>query len=171
MRELRERLDRERRGKRLEISAMVLGSEEDNLRYGLDLRRLVRETLLDEIYVYPWDFGGTSREVDFAFFREICAPAGVPFFPSLNTGYLAGNELIEQALQCYREGAAGLTAFDAEFLALAPDLERWLALARFGHLEEMTARLDTSPAEVRYTTFHRLGNQIRDSRYGPYWGG
>jgi len=165
MRELRARLDEE--GRRLEISAMVLGSEADNLRYGLDLRRLAAEALLDEIYVYPWDFGGTSRETDFTFFREI----GVPFYPSLNTGYLAGKELLEQALQCYAEGAASVTAFDAEFLALAPDLERWLAVSRFGHLDEMNVRLESASAEVHYTTFHRLGDQIRDGRYGPYWGG
>ena len=175
LRELRAALENERRtradGKRLEISAMVLGNEEDNLLYGLDLRRLAAESLLDEIYIYPWDFGGNRGEYDFSFFREICTPRRVPFFPSINTGYLAGNELIRQAMSFYEEGAAGITVFDAEAIAEAPDLGRWLDVSRFGHLDEMRARADSCAPEVEYATFHRLGSQIRDGRFGPYWGG
>ena len=171
MQELRNRLDSMSPGKRLEISAMVLGAEEDNLQYGLDLRRLVDAGLVDELYVYPWGFGNLRWDYDLAFFREICSPRGLPFFASLNIGYFKGKELFQQAMDLYREGAAGLTIFDANSMAEETDLARWQAVSRCGHVEELAARLESTPSEVTYTTFHRLGNQIRDSRFGPYWGG
>jgi hypothetical protein len=54
---------------------------------------------------------------------------------------------------------------------MQPDLARWQMVSRMGHIDELEARLDLPPDEVSLTTFHRLGNQIRDTRYGPYWGG
>lgn len=175
LRELRAELDAltpSRGGVRLPISAMVLGCEHDNLIYGLDLRALVAAGLLDELYVYPWDFGGEKGQYDLAFFREICAPRGVPFFPSLYTGYHKGPALVREALSYYEAGAAGVTSFDAvDVLADAPDLAEWLSVARFGHVEEMRARVDQTHAPVRYHTFRKLGNQVRNGRYGPYWGG
>ncbi|MCX5659237.1 MAG: hypothetical protein NTW19_05880 [Planctomycetota bacterium] len=175
MRELRDAVDAEQRrrgdGKSLEISAMVLGTEADNLRYGLDLRRLVEASLLDEIHIYPYDFGAVEGGFDLAFFREICAARRVPFYPTLNTGYHTGRPLFEQALEFYAQGAAGVTVFDAEHLANEPNHEKWFTLSRMGHVEELKARLDVAGSEVTYKTFHRLGDQIRDSRYGPFWGG
>jgi hypothetical protein len=175
MEELRARLDDRDRtradGKRTEISAMVLGNEEDNLRYGLDVRRLVDHALLDEIHIYPWDFGGVRGTYDLAFFRQICAARQVPFHPALDIGRLAGKELLQQGIDFYNAGASGITVFDAENLAEAENLPRWVEVARFGHREEMLARLVEPPSTMAYTPFHRLGDQIRDGRYGPFWGG
>lgn len=73
MTELRLRLDQEqkRRGsdERLAISACVLGTEEDNLGYGIDIRRWSEAGLIDEVHsLFGRDVAHerTSREIDFA---------------------------------------------------------------------------------------------------------
>ena len=57
MRELRGKLDQEQArradGKRIELSAMVLGNHYDNYQYGVDVRRLVGEGLWMKFLYIP----------------------------------------------------------------------------------------------------------------------
>jgi hypothetical protein len=54
------------------------------------------------------------------------------------------------------------------------DVFDWMWLSRFGHAEETAWRLKNlslgaPPRSI--LKFHKLGDHIRDSRYGPFWGG
>jgi hypothetical protein len=181
MRELRVRMDQEqvRRGdgKRLTVSAMVLGTELNNYQYGLDIRRLVKEGLLDEISIYPWDFGGKKvpkfgpGAYDLNFFNEVCKPKGVPFRPSLPVHWPQLKDQVQEAISFFDTGADGVCLWDAP----VGDAETWRSIySRLGHVDEMRQRLQSvgplAPKPV-YQCFHILGEQVRDSRFPPWWGG
>lgn len=173
-RELRAMLNREekRRGNgiHLEISVCVLGTEPDNLQYGVDIRRLVKEGLLDEIYIYPYDFGATRKGgFDLAFFREVCVAKGIPFYPALATHWDL-NKQIDQGLSFLDEGAAGVFVWDGGGQGF-----NWQTIhSRFGHPDEIRKRKEkldfNRPPRIMYY-FHKLGNKIYDSRFPPVWGG
>jgi len=168
MREVRTMLDEEQKrrgdGKRLLLSAVVLGNEDDNAWYGVDIRRLVREGLLDHIMIYPFDFGARKGGFDLAFFREVCKPKGIPFRPA---GAFDTKKLLEYAAGHYADGADGIAIWDA----VGRDIDDWLPLSRMGHEAEMRARLKAGLPRSRYYYFHRLGNNVMDGRFSPIWGG
>ena len=62
--ELRAKINEEEQrradGRHIEISVMVLEASENVLQYGVDIARLVKEKLLDVVYVYQFDFGATK---------------------------------------------------------------------------------------------------------------
>jgi hypothetical protein len=163
--ELRAALDQEQQrrgdGKHIEISAAVLVNEINNLQYGVDLRRLINEGLMDELFIIS-GFGATrGGDLDLDFFREICRPKGTRFSPWV-TNSVPLRQQIKTALAYYEAGAYG--AYDSGDL-------------RFGHVEELKWRLEqleklnTDRMPVKYYYFHRLGDNIRDTRYGCWWGG
>ncbi len=168
-REVRLALDQEqsrrKNGKRLVISAMLLGNEPDNLQYGVDVRRLVAEGLLDEISIYPYDFGARKGGFDMKFFREVCGPKGIPFRPAPVGSDPKG--LLEQSLSFYEQGADGIAFWDAS----DPDINRWSLISRLGRTAEMRARLRDGIRKQTYYFFHRLGDNVMNGRYGPIWGG
>jgi hypothetical protein len=179
MRELRVRMDQEqvRRGdgKHLEISAMVLGTELNNYQYGVDIRRLVNESLLDEISIYPWDFGAKHvpkfGAYDLEFFNKVCKPKGIPFRPSIPTHWPELKDQVKEAISFYEAGAEGVCIWDAP----TGDAATWNSIySRLGHVDEMRLRLQNiqplTPKPV-YQCFHVLGEQVRDSRFPPWWGG
>jgi len=174
--ELKTMLDQESKarnsGERLKISASVLGTEPDNLQYGVDIRRLVNEELIDFMTLYPWDFGATRKGgYDLAFFREVCGPKGIPFYASIPVHYPDVEKQIKECLSFYDAGANGLSIWDAG----PEDIYTWTGIySRFGHPEEVrpllrTAQVNKPPRTVHF--FHRLGEQIRDGRFPPHWGG
>lgn len=172
MRELRLRLDQEQArrgdGKRLELSAMVLPNHDDNYIYGLDIRRLIDEGLLDEILIYQWGFGGKTGKLDLDFFRQVCKPKGVRFRPSLPIHLPDLKDQIKDGLSFYDGGADGVCMVDPYI----SDIGAWSSVySRFGHIEEMRARLQSTKPAVAYSFFHLLDGQVRDGRFPPYWGG
>ena len=178
MQELRMMLDEEERrrgnGKRLELSIMVLGNEQDNLQFGIDIRRLVEEELVDEIMPYAWGFGSTyPRRYDLEFFRDACQAKGVPFSPSTAASWHLPQYYPFSLVRSFYDGeASGVTIWDA-FYGVT-DIYQWSVISRYGHIEETLWRLqnleETKPPRKRYS-FHRLGDQIRDGRFGVEWGG
>ncbi|MFH1566779.1 MAG: hypothetical protein ABIL09_02190 [Gemmatimonadota bacterium] len=172
MRELRAMLDEEgaSRGTRLASSIMVLGNEADNLRYGVDLRRLVAEGLADEVYAYKWDFGASHRAYDLQYLREACGAGGVPFSPA-TAAFFREPHYPPRLVRSFLEGgASGVAIWDAG----VEDIYHWSVISRFGHAEETLRRIeglgDAEPPR-RHVRFHRLGEHIGDGRFGPYWGG
>ena len=173
--ELRQMLDGEeavrQHGERLLVSASVLGTNEDNIQYGLDIRRLVDEGLLDEIYIYPYDFGATKKGgFDLGFFREVCGPKRIPFHPALATHW-AIDQQIAQGLSFVEEGASGIYIWDA----WDQETDRWHSIySRFGHFDEIRLRqgkLDFSKPPRTMYYFHKLGDKIYDGRFPVVWGG
>jgi len=168
--ELRAVLDAEQQrrgdGKRLALSVLINASAQDDLTYGVDLRRLVAAKLVDEVFT-EHGFGSTSGSFNLEFLREVCQPAGVPFSPGI---YHSGTRYKSVLPGYYASGAHGLTVWDAEI----DDIYEWCWMSRFGHVEETQWRiknLDLSKPPRTIHLFKKLGDQIRDGRFGPYWGG
>ncbi len=157
-------------GKRLELSAMVLGNESDNLLYGGDVRRWVDEGLMDQIYTYKWDFGAKKRVDDIPFFTGVCGPRKVGYYPSFTVDPPGYANPLEDAIKWYEQGVDGLTFFDANGMKPA----HWAVFSRAGHVDEFKERaklVAAAPARPVQTRFHRLGGKVMDGRFPPYWGG
>ena len=184
MRELRGMLDQEqdRRndGKRLEISLMVFGDESRNLEFGIDIRQLVEEGLVDELFPWGWEFPHVieyrhkKHGFDLDFFRDVCGKNKIPFSPTIVQ--LENNRESWQSLSGVRRfiesGAKGIAVWDPNTLEC--DIYYWSVVSRFGHVEETLWReknLDIFNPPRSYHEFHRLGEHIRDGRFGVQWGG
>jgi hypothetical protein len=167
-RELRAMLDEEGKArgdrKRLPLSIMILGTGQDDLQYGVDVRRLVDEKLVDGISVM-WGFGRTTNDYNLSLLKTVCQPKGIPFYGGVDSqvGYATVPTF-------YASGANGVAVWDAKVV----DIFEWMWVSRFGHAEETAWRLKNlslgNPPRSIFR-FHKLGDQIRDSRYGPFWGG
>ncbi len=168
--ELRAALDEERKrrgsGQRLALSLLINATSDDDRFYGVDLRRLVAAKLVDAVFT-EHGFGATTKDFNLPFLREVCEPAGVPFSPGI---YQNGTRYKSVLPGFHEAGARGLTVWDAE----VEDIYEWRWMTRFGHVEEAQWRiqnLDLKKAPRTIHLFHKLGDQIRDGRYGPHWGG
>lgn len=172
MRELRAMLDEESKGRkdRLVSSIMILGNEPDNLQYGVDIRRLVAEGLVDEIFSYMWDFGSQNRYYDFNYFHEACREKGVPFSPSTASFFKDPCYTLSMVKPFLESTAKGVAIWDGA----VEDIYQWSIISRFGHKKETLWRVenlkDLNPPR-KYIRFHKLGEHIVDGRFGPYWGG
>jgi hypothetical protein len=167
-REVRAMLDGEQArrgdGKRLVISINTLGNEHDNLFYGIDLRQLSTEKLIDEVYVYPWNFGAMRANLDMDFLKEACVSKGVQISPMYYVGY--GDEKIKaEALACFGKGASGIAFFDINVQANTPS---WGFYSRLGHVDDYGNLKSPEPVFLR---IHKIGEEIIDGRFGPWWGG
>lgn len=173
MNEVREMLDEEqaRRGQaeRLEISAFVLASEADNLKYGLDVRGWVEAGLLDEVSPYLGAGGGAAREYDLEFFAEACGERGVPWRPTIIAWRAPEpDEMMNLALRYYDAGASGITFWDGNSLTTRTD--RWSIISRMGHVEELRERAEQGLPSTTIMRPHRLGGVVVGGRYSPNWG-
>jgi hypothetical protein len=172
--ELRKELDEEQKrrgdGSHIDISVMVLGSDENNLQYGVDIRRLVKEKLLDVVYVYQFDFGATKEpRFDTEYFRSACTEQGVPWFPTVDPPYDLTGQL-PHATELYQSGASGLTFWDAGGV----DTYKWAVQSRLGHANEVKWRsenMDLEHPPRKFYFFKWWGAQRMDVRFPPYWGG
>jgi hypothetical protein len=172
--ELRARLDKEEQcradGRHIEISTMVLGTNENNLQYGVDVRRLMEEKLLDDVYIYQFDFGATKGPgYDAEYFRQASETQAVPHSPTVDPPYDLKGQL-QHALSLYDSGAPGLTFWDAGGV----DVYTWAIQSRLGHIDEIRWRhknLDSEKPPRNFHFFKWWGAQRMDVRFAPYWGG
>jgi hypothetical protein len=177
MSEIREMLDScDHPGtERPRFSITVLGTEADNLQYGLDIRRLIDERIIDEIFVYKWGFGNKRFAYDLDFFKEICLPKAIPFSPTTAPYFHPDYYTFPLIESFYDIGAAGVMVWDAEVL----DIYDWSVISRFGHEDETKWRFTemkkvngeiTKPPH-KYLEFHKMSTNVLDGRYKIYWGG
>jgi len=167
--ELRAMLDevqtRNASSNRLDLSIIINGTAQDDRTYGVDLRRLAADHLVDEVFTEQ-GFGVSANTLNLDFLASTCQMHGIPFSP----GIFYGGIRFPNIPQFYDAGVHGLTFWDAA----VGDIFEWQWISRFGHPEETRWRLQNldlqkPPRTIHF--FHKLGNQIRDSRFGPYWGG
>ncbi len=170
MHQLRERLDQEQvrrpAGRRLALSVCVLGTEADNLRYGIDLRTWSEAGLVDEVHVYRYNFGPTSPVCDMAFLREACQLHGVHVSPMFSPN-VDGATVLAEAQAYYGEGADGLGVWDA----YTDDVRVMSMWARLGHPEEIAACAARYPSEPVHLPLRSMDGESMDSRFPIYWGG
>jgi hypothetical protein len=184
MRELRVMLDQEqdRRndGKRLEISLKVFGDESRNLEFGIDIRRLMEEGLVDELFPWGWEFPHAIEHThkkhgfDLDFLRDVCGKK-IPFSPTIMQVLEKDRESwhsLSGVRRFVESGGKGIAVWDPNTLEC--DIYHWSVFSRFGHVEETLWReenLDVLSPPRNYHEFHRLGEHIRDGRIGVQWGG
>jgi hypothetical protein len=95
----------------------------------------------------------------------------IPFSPGIYKG-VAGfsKKPYAELLPYYDSGAHGLCVWDAEIM----DIYDWCWMSRMGHVEETRWRVGNlnlkNPPRTIYK-FHKLGDQVRNGRFGPQWGG
>jgi hypothetical protein len=126
---------------------------------------LVSAQLVDAVFT-EFGFGATKREVNLDLLRQVCLPAKIPFSPGV---YSAASSW-SVVPKFYDSGAHGVTVWDAQ----ASDIFEWRWMCRLGHADETRWRLNNlklSNAPRAIYQFRKLGDQVRDGRYGPHWGG
>lgn len=169
LREIRAMLDEEakrRGGARLELSANVLPTEADNLRFGVDVRTWAKEGLLDLVCPDSGAYGVRKREYDLAFFREVCAPRKVRFAPSFVTWRMPDlAEVVRKTAEFYEAGADGVTFWDGNSAAGVPT--KWGVLSRLGHIEETAERVGEGAAQPVTVRLHKIGGVVVDGPYSP----
>lgn len=171
MGEIRAMLDEvgRKRGQRLQLSAMVLADEADNRRFGLDVAGWVKAGLVDLVLPYLHAGGGRAKEYDLAFFRRVCAPAGVPVKPTVigwETPDLAS--LLQRVGGLYDQGADGVTVWDGNSGDDRSD--RWCLLSRLGSAEDVRQMTADGPPGQANLRFHKLGGVVMDGHFDPNWG-
>jgi hypothetical protein len=134
------------------------------------VKHLLKETLLDAIYVYQFDFGATKGPgYDAEFFRQAHETQSVPHFPTVDPPYDLKGQLLH-ALTLYESGARGLTFWDAGGV----DVHTWAIQSRLGRIDEIRWRHKNLDVEKPARSFHFFkwwGSQRMDVRFPPYWGG
>jgi hypothetical protein len=168
-RELRSALDDEQKRRKsdtkLQLSVLINATAEDDRGFGVDLRRLVSERLVDEVFT-EHGFGATAKRVNYKLLQQACDAAKIPFSP----GIYKDRSQWSLVPGHYEKGARGVTVWDAEMI----DMYEWAWMSRFGHVDETRWRLNNLNMDKAPRTIHRfdmLGGQIRNGRFGPHWGG
>ena len=163
MREIRQLLDETQQtkklGRRLKLSAMVLETEADNRKFGLDVERWVSDGLIDVIGVYKGSCHASGKPIDMAYFKRITDGTNVPVHPCLIAWALPSTEaMLKQTLEWYDAGADGVLFWDPS--GMCCDGVRWPIMSRLGHDTEVRQRaLEGKPSPVSIG-LKRLGNHI-----------
>ena len=145
MRELREALSeiagQRSRRQPLEVSAIVLSSEEENLYYGLDLEEWVKQGLVDTLMPYSSVRGINSSKDSFVnpadaeFFYRITRGTQCKLALNLMPRQLSGDEYRRRAHALYQAGSNHLFFWDTN--ARNDFSPSWDALRRLGHRQEL----------------------------------
>ncbi len=173
MREVRAMLDAEQArrgaGPRLDISAFVLANEADNMKYGIDVRGWVEADLLDELSPYRGAGGGTAKDYDLAFFKQVCEKRQIPWRPTVIAWSAPQiDDLMQLAVRYYDAGASGLTLWDGN--SLANHTAKWAVVSRLGHVEELRRRAEEGAPAATSLRMQRVGGVAVGGRYSPNWG-
>ena len=94
--------------------ASVVHNKDDNIKYGLDVERWIKEGLIDKIGIFPSAFHtDTRRPIDLEWFSKITAGTKVEFYPLMIGWRLSSFEdTISEAQKFYKGGAAGIVFWD-----------------------------------------------------------
>ncbi|MBM3500728.1 MAG: hypothetical protein FJX74_18880 [Armatimonadetes bacterium] len=162
MRDLRRLLDEtaaEQGGPRLALSAMVLETEEDNRKFGLDVERWVREGLVDSLGVYRGSSHASGKPVDMPFFRRITEGTEVTVHPCMVAWALPKTpDVLRSAVGFYDEGADGILFWDPS--GLCRDGALWPLVSRLGHVEETRLRAELGEPTPVTLGLTKLGDHV-----------
>ena len=160
MREVREAMNavakEQKRSKPLEISAIVMGTEDDNLYYGMDLKAWIDAGLVDTIIPYGFtDVGNLwANPSDIEFFLRITKGTRCKLAPNLMPRQISPEEYRSRAQRLYQAGVENLFFWDtnARYSFTRP----WDVLRRLGHRDEIEAWVRAGSPELALP-----GNKLR----------
>lgn len=146
MQEVRQAMDEisgRKGGKRLQVSAVVMGTEERNQFYALDLRHWVRQGLVD--WIIPYQSGNdlvSTRDsfdnpADAAYFVNLVKGTSCKVAPNLLPRELPPTTYLKRAAALYGAGVDGLYCWDT--FNRCDYSDSWAALRRLGHRNELEA--------------------------------
>jgi len=171
MREVREAMDQagleQGRGKRLEVSAVVMGSLEENLFHAIDLKAWVDEGLIDVIMPYSSFHDLESMEEawtdpgDIMPFVSITKGTACKLAPNIMPRQLSPEAIRRRAAALYEAGVDNLFLWDADVLQpRSNSAGSWNVFKRLGHREEIEAWQDAGePAlDTPIVTITNLGD-------------
>jgi hypothetical protein len=163
MREIRQLLDETQKAngltKRLKLSAMLLETEADNRKFGLDAERWVRDGLLDQIGIYRGSSHTSGNPIDMAYYKRITAETNVPVCPGLVAWALpAAGEWVRQSVEWYDAGASGILVWDPS--DKCQNGVEWPVLSRLGHLDEIRKQADQGMPTAVTLNLQRIGTAI-----------
>ncbi len=151
-------------GTPLELSAIVLSSEEENLYYGLDLEEWVRQGLVDTLMPYSSVRGINSRKdswvdpTEAEFFYRITKGTACKLALNLMPRQLSPDQYRERALRLYQAGSEHLFFWDTN--ARNDFSPSWDVLRRLGHRQELEAwdRAGRPKHQAPGSKLHKLGD-------------
>ena len=166
MREVREAMDaaseEQGRGRRIEVSAIVMSTEEENLYRGMDLRAWVDEGLVDTLIPYTSapnlnSFVESWTDVrDLDFFIALTKDTPCKLAPNLMPRNMSAEDYMRRAASLHDAGIENFFFWDCTENRGGPDAQSWSAMRRLGHREEVEAwakgeqvSLETSRMDVR----------------------
>ena len=171
MRDLRALLDEagaRRGGRRLQLSAMVLETEEDNRRFGLDVERWVKEGLIESLGVYRGASHASGKPIDMGFFTRITEGTEVTVHPCMIAWALPKTQdVLRDTVRFYEEGADGVLFWDPSGLCREGAL--WPTVSRLGHVEEARLRAELGEPAPVTLGLTRLGDHV-NGRWTPMAG-
>jgi hypothetical protein len=141
MRRLRELSRSSETGRRLELSAWVLGSEAENVYYGLDVRTWIREGLLDTVIPYTsaarlssWE-PAWEKPADVQHWLDLTRGSPCRLALNIMPRDLSAEAYRRKADVLYKAGVEHLAFWDSAMAGAA----RFDVLRRLGHSEEIAA--------------------------------
>lgn len=146
MREVRAAMDQEGRSKRIEISAIVGGTEGENLINGMDLGTWVNEGLVDTLIPYTsgqnYDSSVTAwtDPKQLEYFINLVRGTSCVLAPNIMPRHMTPEEFRQRAATVYSAGADHMFFWDcAGGSGRANYRDTWNALRRLGHRDEIDA--------------------------------
>ena len=141
---MNEQTRRQGRSRRIQISAVVMSSEAENLSFGIDLKSWVDEELVDTLIPYTsapnldssadaWADPGSV-----AYFVDVARDSNTLIAPNMLPRQVAPEHLRRRASGLYRAGVGHLFFWDcAGGSGRANYADMWSALRRLGHKDEI----------------------------------
>ena len=149
MREVRQAMDDVAedmgRSKRIEITAITMKDEEENLQNAMDLKAWVDEELVDTLipYTHKPNLDGASKSWtdprDLEFFRSLTDGTSCKLAPNIRPQRISPEGYRRRAGPLYDSGVQHLFFWDTAPLQRAHYGDEWNALRRLGHREEIAA--------------------------------
>jgi hypothetical protein len=173
--EVREAMDAvaESRGRRIEVSAIVMSTEAENLANAMDLKAWIGEGLVDTLIPYTSapSLDSTAESwadvSDIEYFVELTKGTACKLAPNLMPRELSAENYRKKAAALYAAGIEHFFLWDAD--AQQPRSNSagpWDAARRLGHREEIEAWIEAGEPDLapRTAAVRRLGNW--DVSYG-----
>jgi len=159
---LRDRLD-----SRINISAHVLNNEKENMFYGLDLKKWIKDRLVDELVAYPWQIDHKDgAEIDINYYNSLVKNSKCKLYIEVMPRSMTPDQYLEKAASYYNQGADGLCFWDT--FNRHPKRREWSMIRRLGHKDQLNNYFKEENVFYKTVKIKSL-NKKRVDIYPPVW--